>query len=330
MIKGLYIMNRESFEQVYSRSERDSIEEHVHIYHKPLTSSEVLENPFILSEAEVIFSGWGAPLMDKTFIDNAPGLKAVFYAAGSVKNMVTPEFWAKGIRLTSAYAANAVPVSEYTLAQILISLKKGWYFMNRAKVTKTYPERIPVPGAYKRTVGLISLGMIARKVIDLLNPFDLEIMAYDPFTTSEEAEKMGVKLVSLETLFKEADVVSLHTPRLKETEKMITGKLFSLMKKEATFINTARGVIVNEEEMITVLSERKDITALLDVTYPEPPIEGSPLFHMENVFLTPHIAGSLNDECARMGYYMVEELKRYMNNQEFQWNITEDKAKIMA
>ena len=82
--------------------------------------------------------------------------------------------------------------------------------------------------------------------------------------------------------------------------------------------------------MIEVLKKREDITALLDVTYPEPPVEESPLYNMNNVYLTPHIAGSMDGECARMGYYMVEELHRYINNEKFKWNITEEKAKILA
>lgn len=330
MIKGLYIMNQDSFTKVYSPENREQIERHIDIYAPLMSAEEASTAPEILKDAEVIFAGWGAPRMDKDFIEAATSLKAVFYGAGTVKKLVTPEFWERGIKLTSAYAANAVPVAEFTLAQILFSLKKGWKHVEMIRKNISYPAKLHVPGGYKSMVGIISLGMIGKIVARLLKSFDMNIVAYDPFFSESEAKDIGVKLVSLEELFKISDVVSLHTPWLKETEGMIDGKLFTLMKKESTFINTARGAIVNEEAMVEILSERTDITALLDVTYPEPPVEGSPLYTMENIILTPHIAGSMDGECARMGYYMVEELNRYMKDEEFLWNITEEKAKILA
>ena len=330
MIKGLYIMNQDSFTKVYSPENREQIERHIDIYAPPMSAEEAFASPEILKDAEVIFAGWGAPRMDKDFLEATTSLKAVFYGAGTVKKLVTPEFWERGKKLTSAYAANAVPVAEFTLAQILFSLKKGWKHVEMVKKNRSYPPKLHVPGGYKSTVGIISLGMIGKIVARLLKSFDINIVAYDPFFSESDAKDIGVKLVSLEDLFIISDVVSLHTPWLKETEGMVDGKLFVLMKKESTFINTARGAVVNEEEMVEILSERTDITALLDVTYPEPPVEESPLYTMENIILTPHIAGSMDGECARMGYYMVEELHRYMKNEEFIWNITEEKEKIIA
>ncbi len=330
MLKGLYIMHKHLFESVYTAENRKQIEKNVDIYSRPLDAEDIKNNPQILNDADLIFTGWGPPVMDKRFLDNAHNLKAVFYGAGSVKEMVTPHFWSRGIKLTSAYAANAVPVAEFTLSQIIFSLKCGWKHMDLIREKRSFPKRLPVPGAYKSTVGIISLGMIGRALISLLKSFDLDIIAYDPFCSASDAGKLGVTLVSLEKLFSESDVVSLHTPWLKETEGMIDGKLLKLMKKGSTFINTARGAVVNEKEMVEVLSVRTDITALLDVTWPEPPVEGSPLYSMENIRLTPHIAGSLGEECARMGYYMVEELSLYMRGDEFKWNITEEKAATLA
>ena len=231
MIKGLYIMNKDQFDNVYSIANREEIEKYVHIYHPPLDEEEIITDPSILNDAEVIFGGWGFPLMDQNFLQAASSLRAVFYGAGSIRRMVTSEFWKSGIKLTSAYAANAVPVAEYTLAQILFSLKRGWYHMEAIRQAGAYIKREFMPGAYKSTVGLISLGMIGRKVVDLLQSFDLNIIAYDPFISEDDAKEMGITMVSLEEVFKSSDVVSLHTPWLKETEGMINGSLFSHMKK---------------------------------------------------------------------------------------------------
>ncbi|MFQ9872123.1 MAG: NAD(P)-dependent oxidoreductase [Oscillospiraceae bacterium] len=123
--------------------------------------------------------------------------------------------------------------------------------------------------------------MIARLVAQRLRTFDVKILAYDPFVTAEQAQELGVTLCSLQELFSRSDVVSLHTPWLKETENMITGEMFASMKQGATFINSARGAVIREPEMIEVLQRRPDLQAVLDVTYPEPPAQDSPLWTME-------------------------------------------------
>jgi phosphoglycerate dehydrogenase-like enzyme len=135
-----------------------------------------------------------------------------------------------------------------------------------------------------------------------------------------------VELLPLDELFRRADVVSLHTPLLKETEGMITGAHLASMKPGATFINTARGAIVREKEMIEALKKRPDLQAVLDVTHPEPPEPGSPLYTLPNVILTPHIAGSMDGECRRMGRYMVEELRRFVDGKPLRWQITREMA----
>lgn len=289
-----------------------------------------MEKKDLLRETELIFSGWGGPRIDADFLAAAPKLKAVFYGAGTIRGIVTESFWERGVRITSAYAANAVPVAEFTLSQILFALKRGWYYVTGIRQSGGYLSHISVPGCYGSTVGIVSLGMIGRKVVELLQPFDLRIIAYDPFVSAETAAKIGVELCSLEEVFRRADVVSLHTPWLPETEGLITGEHFLAMKRDATFINTARGAIVREIEMIGVLQERPDICAVLDVTHPEPPVPGSPLYTLPNVILTPHIAGSMGRECQRMGRYMVDELHRFLHGEPMLWEITKEKAAIMA
>lgn len=331
MLKGLYILNEKSYEKIYGPEEREDIAKLVDIYAPLQTSESIMKNPSVLKEADVIFSGWGAPKMDEEFISYARNLRAVFYGAGSVKGIVSDAFWDKGIIITSAYAANAIPVAEYTLSQILFSLKKGWQFALSIKKERKYPTvKETVPGAYKSIVGIVSLGMVARRVCNLLKNFDLKVIAYDPFVSEEEAAKLGVELCSLKDIFRRADVVSLHTPWLKETEGMITGIHFESMKSGATFINTARGAVVREHEMIDVLKKRPDLQAILDVTYPEPPEEGSLLYTLPNVILTPHIAGSMDRECNRMGRYMVEELERYIKGEPLNWQISRERAAILA
>ena len=332
MKKALYILD--DVGRIYAPEVRDEIAELVDVY-APVQGPDVAHrNPDVLQEVEIVFSGWGAPRMDETFLEAAPRLEAVFYGAGTIRGMVTEAFWRRGIVVSSAWAANAVPVSEYALSQILYCLKQGHRAVQAYRQTRTigdaWRDAGPMAGAYGSTVGIISLGMIGRMVAERLRPFDVHVVAYDPFTTAEHAERLGVALVSLEEVFERADVVSLHTPWLPETEGMITGSHLAAMKAGATFINTARGAVVRERELIEVLASRPDLFAVLDVTYPEPPEPSSRLWEMPNVVLTPHMAGSMGPECHRMGAYMAAELRRYLAGEPLAWQVTEEKFGTLA
>lgn len=332
MVKGIYIMAKEPFELVYPSEIRKEIESLADIHEPQLTAEEVVNNPSVLEDVEVIFTGWGGPRLDKDFLMAAPKLKAIFYAAGSVKGMVTEELWRKNIIVTSAVEANAIPVAEYTLSQILFSLKDGWQFVRNIRKNKGFPAKPfkHIPGGFGSTIGLISLSSIGRLVNDYLRNFDVNVIAYDPFVSEKEAANLNVKLCSLEEIFQKADIVSLHTPLLDETIGMITGKHIEMMKPHSTFINTARGAIVKENELIEVLQKRTDITAILDVTDPEPPLPSSPLYTMSNIVLTPHLAGSEGKECGRMGKYMLEEFKRYLNGEDLKWRVRKEELSRRA
>jgi phosphoglycerate dehydrogenase-like enzyme len=330
MYKGLIALDLAGFELIYGAEIKGKIAQRVELLAEPMWGNALVKRPDLLAQVEVIFSGWGAPEMTAEFLAQAPNLKAVFYGAGSVRYFTTDAFWARDIAITSAYAMNAVPVAEYTLATILLSLKS--FFQTSAKIREigAYPKRPVVAGGFGSKVGLISLGMIGRLVRERLRPFDLEVLAYDPFLTAEQAASLGVKQATLEEIFEQCDVVSLHAPSLKETEGMITGRLVGTMKPNATFINTARGKLVREEELIEVLRVRKDLTAILDVTDPEPPVADSPFWALPNLILTPHIAGSMDNECRRMGSLMVDEFDRWNRGEPMQWGLTQAKAALMA
>ena len=330
MPEGMTTPFPKALEKIYGEEERAAVAGLADVYAPFQTGNSVAKNPGVLAEAEVILSGWGAPAMDGGFLAAAPNLRVVLYGAGSIRRVATPAFWERDLRITSAYAANAVPVSEYALAAILFSLKRGWHFAFSAQREKALPRQGQVPGAYGSTVGLVSLGMVGRLVRERLRPFDLRVVAYDPFVTPEEAHVLGVDLMSLEDLFASSDVVSLHVPLLPETEGMILGSHLASMKRNATLINTSRGAVVREAEMVEVLGERPDLWAVLDVTPPEPPEPDSRLYDLPNVVLTPHIAGSLGNECRRMGRLVVDELRRYVAGEPLKHEITRERAALMA
>ena len=333
MLKGLFIMSDKLFDLDYPPHLRQEMNEELELLEPVLTPHNYTKHWDLIEEADVIFSGMGAVEMDKSFLDRAPNLKAIFYAAGSMKYMFTDdEVWNREIVVSTANNANAIPVAQFTFAQILLSLKNSWYLARKVRDEEifTHGNDYPIPGIYGTNVGIISLGAIGRQVVEYLKDHNLNILVYDPFVSEQDANDLGVQLIGLEELFKEADVISLHAPLLPKTKGMITGDLLRSMKKYASFINTARGAIVKEDEMIEVLRERPDLTALLDVTADEPPQPRSPLYSLENVFLTPHISGSVGKERQRQGEEMFDEFKRFVNNEPLNNQITKEQFDKMA
>jgi len=325
-------MDEDVMDKVYPYNIKKEIENLVDIKKSPMTSKEVENNIEVLNDIDVIFSSWGGPKLDENFLKHAPNLKIIFYGAGTIKKIVTEESWKRGVRVTTANVANAIPVAEFTIACIIFGLKNVVQMRNLITDTREYPT-VPhqnVKGVFDSTIGIISLGAIGREVLKRLKSFDVNIKVYHPSMTKEKSEELGVQIASLDEMFRTCDVVSLHAPLLDSTRGMITGEHIRLMKENGVFINTARGAIVRENEIIEALKDRQDITAFLDVVYPEPPSKDSPLYDMDNIFLTPHIAGSEGKEIARMGKFMLDELKRYLNNEDLKWEVTKEKYKNMA
>lgn len=313
--RSIYLFTKEILPQVYSpeaQSQVTALTENDGVIY---STESILNSPKDFKDVEIVFGGWGAPLFDKRLLQALPSLKAIFYAGGSVRGLVTEALWERDIYLTSAYRANAIPVAEYTLASIIFALKKTWSF-NRTLKLGGDRESIDLTdaGAYKpSSIGLISLGAIGQLVAEKLQAFDLAVQAFDPFANESVFTQYELgRADSLETLFESSNVVSLHTPLLDETRGLIGAEHFRRMRKGATFINTSRGAVVKEPELAEVLRERPDLFAVIDVIIDESDYSKSALFKLPNVFLTPHIAGSMGHEMFRLGGYAVEECRRYL------------------
>lgn len=286
-----------------------------------------------LVQVDFIFSTWGMlPLTEEEITEYFPSLKAVFYAAGSVQNFARP-FLAKGVRVFSAAAANGIPVAEYTTAQIILANKGFFQSVNQYKYEshdRAYAYTHSFPCNYGVKVGIIGAGMIGRLVIHMLKSYEIEVLVFDPFLPEEKAALLGVKKTSLEEIFSQCQTISNHLANNAQTKGMLHYGLFSLMKDNATFINTGRGAQVVEADLIRALKEKPDRTAVLDVTYPEPVPQGSEFLTMKNVFLTPHIAGSMINEIARMGKFMREDFENLLAEEEVHYEVTADMLATMA
>jgi len=286
----------------------------------------------VLAQATVLLTGWGCPMIDATVLDAAPDLALIAHAAGSVKSHVAADCWDRGVRITTAAQANAVPVAEYTLGFILLAGKNVFIEQHRQRLGQStyYKDHLAGDvGNLGGTVGIIGASRIGRLVLELLRPYSLNVLLADPTLTTAEAAELGAELVSLEDLMRRSRVVSLHAPILPSTIGMIGAAELAGMGDGATFINTARGVLVDHDALRAELVTGR-INAVLDVTAPEPLPDGDPLYTLPNVILTPHIAGSLGNELVRMGDLAVDEVELLARGEDAGYAITREVLAAMA
>ena len=295
--------------------------------------ADVWKDPAKFADTEYIFSTWGMPAFTEEEIKSClPSLRCVFYAAGSVQAFARP-FFNCGVRVFSAWAANAVPVAEYTVAQIILA-EKDFFCQSRLLAAEDRAAALARHGGhlgnYKKRIGLVGCGMIGSLVADMLKAYDLEVLAFDPFLAEERAAALGVRRAELSEIFSTCSVVSNHLANNPQTQKMLTYELFSSMPAYAAFLNTGRGAQVVEEDLVRVLQERPDLTAVLDVTDPEPSPAGHPFYSLPNCFMTPHIAGSLGGEVVRMAEYMLDEYENCAAGKPCRYSVTLDMLRTMA
>ena len=273
----------------------------------------------VLRDVQVLVTGWGCPPVDAAALAAAPQLRAIVHTAGSVHGHVTKECWERGIEVSSAAAANALPVAEYTVAMILLAGKR---VLERAQEYRASRRRAsPLStsrdiGNFGRTVGILSASLIGRRVIELLRPYDLLVLLHDPYVTEEEAAALGVEPVGLGELFARGDIISVHTPLLPETRGLVSRELIDAMEQDAILINTARGAVV-DQDALTEAAVGGRIRAVLDVTDPEVLPSGHPLWDCENVLITPHLAGSQGNEWGRLAELAIAEVGRWAAGVDF-------------
>lgn len=333
-MRSVYLCNDKSNPQrIYSDENRKVLREIAQLDDKVYSKEDVLSDPSLFSDTEYIFSTWGMPVFSEAEIKSIfPSLKCIFYAAGTVQYFAK-EFLACNVKVFSAWAANAVPVAEYTVAQIILA-NKGFFALSSYQSTGSLEKAAELkecyPGSFGEYTGIIGAGMIGTLVIEMLRNYNLKIKVFDPFLSDEKAEALGVTKCSLEEVFSTCFVVSNHLANNEQTKGMLRKEHFGSMRKYATFLNTGRGAQVVENDLCDVLAEREDLTAILDVTEPEPPEKGHPFYTLPNCILTPHIAGSYGDEVKRMGEYMLTEYRRFISGESSPYEVTLKMLETMA
>jgi phosphoglycerate dehydrogenase-like enzyme len=273
----------------------------------PCTAENLAER---IGEFDVLVTAWGSPRLTDEVLRKATQLRLIAHAAGSVKFMLSQEavqryLIPRGIRVFSGNGAIALNVAEATIGMMIMGARR-WI-----EHALAYRERgvwrdptIPVNGQYLwgATVGLVSCSTVAREVIRLLRPFHTRILVYDPFLPPQEARRMRLEPVDLDTLFRESHIVSIHAPLLPETVGLIRGEHLRLLRENSVLVNTSRGKVIDRDALLQEAHTGRFV-AVLDVTDPEPLPPDHLLRGLSNVIILPHIAGA-----GFYGYHRIGEL----------------------
>lgn len=274
----------------------------------------------LLADCEIGVGSWGTPWPDEEMVNACPELRLWVHAAGSVRHMIGPHLAGKDIKIASCAPAIAENVAEITLGQLIIGLKRTLEnAANNRSGRSGKPANTKALGA--STIGVIGASQVGRRVIRNLKPFGPRILLYDPFVSEEEAQDLGVILYTdLAQMCGQSDAVTLHAPALPSTEKMLGAKEFQAMPDDGVFVNTARGLSVDEAALIGEL-EKGRLFAFLDVSSPEPAADDSPFRKLPNVIYTSHLAGGGD---FKIGKQATDDIERYLKGESPMMVVTAD------
>ncbi|MEZ5740699.1 MAG: hydroxyacid dehydrogenase [Burkholderiaceae bacterium] len=315
---------------VFGQGRRERIAALTELYPQVIHAGNFDTHRDALRDVEVIFGSWGMMRFEPEHFAAMPRLEAVFYAAGNVKAFAQPLI-EHDLILVSAWEANAIPVAEMCLSQILLSLRGYFRSVRQYRLLKTHAaKQFYKPGVNGETIGMLGMGKIGTRLTRLLADYPLKVIAYDPYLTQERAAELGVEQVRLAEVFARAIIVCNHVPDLPDTRAMLRREHFSAMRDGATFVNTGRGAQVVEADLVAVLQARPDLTALVDVTWPEPPEAESILWSLPNLVISPHIGGTNGDEVVRLADLAIGQFEAWRAGQALQHRVTADVLATMG
>jgi phosphoglycerate dehydrogenase-like enzyme len=285
----------------------------------------------LLPGADAVVTSWGSPAFSVELLARAERLRVVGHAAGSVKHLMPKAGFDRGIVVLSAAAIIADSVAEYTLWAML-SAQRDLYRHDRFMKTERgwrEPDSSYSHELFGKAVGIVSASMVGRRVVDLLKPFRCDVMVYDPYLSVADAEKLGVRKVSLDDLFADSDIVSVHAPVTAETKEMIRARHLQSLRTGALFINTARAWVVDQSAMLAELTSGR-FRAVLDVFDAEPLPPDDRLRDLENVLLTPHVSGFTTESRLRLVEAIADDMARFFAGEPTILDVPWEHLSIMA
>jgi phosphoglycerate dehydrogenase-like enzyme len=290
----------------------------------PLTDEEAVE---ILKDCDVALGSWGTPKPNEAILAGCPKLKLWVHAAGTVKGHFGPHMKGRDMKIATCKGAIADNVAEIAVAQVVMGLRRT---LPNAAENRSGPARRPdnVLVMSDATVGVIGASDVGRAAIKLLKANHAgEILVYDPYLSEAEAAEMGAtKMADLLELCRRSHAVTLHTPAIPACEKMLAAAHFQAMPDDCVFVNTARGMCIDEAALIAELAKGR-LLAFLDVSSPEPAADDSPLRRLPNCLYTSHIAGGPGTNIGRQA---VDDIAAFLRGGEPTCVVTEAMLERLA
>ena len=291
----------------------------------------VEELPVLLGGAVACMSGWGTPRLTQELLAQLPELRLVAHTAGSVRFLLPDDVLECGVRVSHAAAVMAEAVAEHVIALALLGLQRQQEMDARMRKGEwdSIRESVPRRMLGAQLIGVWGAGRVGQEVTRLLRAFGCRVLVADPYLDATSAGKLGAELVSLEELFSQADVVSLHAALLPETRGLIGAEMLARLRDGALLINTGRGALVDEAALLAELSGGR-IRAALDVFTEEPLPPDSPLRALPSVVLSPHMAGHTEETHLRQGQAMVDEIVRFIRGEPLRYEVSQELFAVMA
>lgn len=286
-------------------------------YDRQLTMDEVVE---LAGDADVLITCWGTCMYHKADIERLPNLKLIAHFAGSVAPVVAQDVYETGVKVISGNDVFAKSVAEGCLCYTLAALRRLEHYMDVMR-TGGFKETVFYNrGLFGKKLGIVGFGAIARHFLNLVRWFDLEVLIYSSHLTDEEAAKYGGRTASLEEIFSECDVISIHASNTPKTRGMITRELMERLKPDALLVNTARGAVIDEPAMFEMLLAGK-FYAALDVYAEEPPAPDAPIRQCKNALLMPHMGGPTMDMRSVVALEVSKDIGRFGRGEALQYEI---------
>lgn len=297
-------------------------------YERELTQEELRA---ILKDYDVVLTGWGTQLLDKSVLKGNERLKLIVHTGGTVGNYVDEYVYRNNIRVYSGNIMYATSVAEGTIAYMLMALRRIPDYIGLMRTGGWKQQDSVYEGLLDRTVGIVGLGTISRILIRMLQIFDVKIKIFSHYEIEKEfLEKYNCEATSLEDIFATCDIVSVHSALNEDNRNLIQKNHFELLKDGALFINTSRGAVIDEAALIEELKKNR-FRAVLDVYTEEPPAQNSILRKLENVYPMPHMAGPTIDRRPIISKALVDVASDFFEGKtESEFEITEEMVRRMT
>lgn len=243
----------------------------------------------------------------------AKNLKIIGRAGVGVDNIDVEVATNRGILVVNSPEGNTLAAAELTVAMLLALARNIPQADQSLRAGRWDRKKYMGSEVYGKTLGVIGLGKIGREVISRLQAFGMSVLGYDPYLKPEQAEALGIKLVGLDTLYKESDYISVHTPKTKETTGMINAEKLALMKPTVRLINCARGGIIDEVALAEAAKAGRIGGAAVDVFTTEPAPADNPLLGIPNIVTTPHLGASTEEAQVNVAIDIAEQIVEVLN-----------------